>query len=479
MTDEKKPDYHLNNGHEPQKVDKDTQQFTGESSTPKEGDVVAAKGNDLEVDETLADFGDFSSFDWEMALKEFAIPTKKFSEIKEANAEQIAEAEKSLGDKAQAIFDSYGDTMALDKKRLASASEEQLEALIEAISNTHKIQSYDEQEEKLKKEIDGITQEAHYGLGGIWKGKYDVKPEEYPALKDSIQSKIDWLSENKPYGYSSKIEALGKFEEWYKKDKALKEELEKIQSDSPKGNQSQYEKTIAAFQDPLDLYSHNRKNGAVWCKTYEDSKKEFMPMALADRKKMTSAELDALIDYTSSYSTINFPLNATHYSSGYGSSGKKYAMQRVPLMTAALDKCKTTKDIWLQRGVGEMHLGGIDFSELMKDESKMQSLIGTEFINNGFMSCGSHKGSGFSGSLIMNIYCPKGAKMHYVGGDISHFAGGSEDETIIQRGYHFKITKIVKKNSQFFMDIDMLLGSDSDKLTMAQVEKMYDKYLNK
>ena len=145
-------------------------------------------------------------------------------------------------------------------------------------------------------------------------------------------------------------------------------------------------------------------------------------------------------------------------------------------MTEALDKCASDRDVWLQRGVGEMHFGGIDFSDIENGKAPLDSLVGREFINNSFMSCGSAKKTGFSGPLILNIYCPKGTKMHYVP-EISAYGHG-ENETIINRGYHFVIKKVEKaKNGKFYVDIDLLVGSDADRLTNEQMKKLYDKYL--
>lgn len=85
------------------------------------------------------------------------------------------------------------------------------------------------------------------------------------------------------------------------------------------------------------------------------------------------------------------------------------------------------------------------------------------------MSCGSAKGQGFGG-YIFRIYCPKGTKMMYAE-PFSHYGAGYkrkwdgkkqqasfgyEDETIIQRGTKFKVTKVEKVGSKLSFEIEVI-----------------------
>jgi hypothetical protein len=94
----------------------------------------------------------------------------------------------------------------------------------------------------------------------------------------------------------------------------------------------------------------------------------------------------------------------------------------------------------------------------------------------GFVSCGSTRGSGFKG-YIFNVYCPKGTKMMYAE-PFSHYGDGDgmrwddnilrrdgiskqlsfdyEDETIIQRGTTFRVIKVEKKGVDIFFDVDVV-----------------------
>ena len=475
-----KPDYHLDQWGNPQKVNKHNQQFTkqGSGDVPEPGDVVAADGDNIEVEEnTLGFIGDFSGFDWDMAFKENAIPVTEYSKVVEDNKEQIEEAEKELGELGEALYKAFGESHELDINRLRKASEEELNELWQAISKTHEIQDAQAEIDQQKQLLDGIQAEWGPKLGGIWKGKYDVDLEEYPNLEASIPGKIQWLEENKPYGYEGKVEALKGFKEAYWKHHAEKDILAELEAGSPKGNLSEYQKIIEKFQNPNDLYSLSRKDKAVWCKSQEESMKQFGAVAAKQWASFTYEEQNTMRNYTGSGSaTINRPLRAIKHSSGWGSSGKKKGLQMAKLMTSALDKCKSEKDVWLQRGVSDMKFGGFDFADLLSGKVTAKSIVGREFIDNGFMSCGSAKGTGFSSQdVILNIYCPRGTKMQYME---PYTEVKYENETIIQRGYHYRITKVTKKGkSGFYVDVDLILGSDADKFTDKQMEKMYEKYL--
>ena len=481
-TNNQKPDYHLNNGNEPQKVDKETQQFQGGDVSPKQGETVAAKGEDLKIGKHVPSFGDFSNFDWETELKSNAIATTKYYDIARANSKQIADAEKSMGDKAQALYQAYGEQAELDASKLASATPEQLAELEEALKKSHEIVDLQAQRNAKSKAIDEELDELYkHGslLGGIWKGKYHVDLAEYPQLEASIPAKKEWLEANQPFGFETKIKALDEFKEKHDRWMELQKEKQSVSGDfeNEKGTLTEAQKTIAKFQDPLDMYSSARKNKAVWCQSMAQSKKEFEPDAKKQRSLMTDDERYALSQYTGQgSSTINKPLRGLSWSSGWGSGPqvKKKALAECKKMTAALDKCPSTKDAWLQRGCQQMNFGGVKLHAGMSNE-ELQAYIGQEYIDGGFMSCGAAKGTGFTSQPVMlNIYCPKGTKMHYVASESQY---KNENEMIIQRGYHYRIAKIMKSNYTLYVDVDVIVGSDADKLTEKQMEKLYDKYL--
>ena len=110
--------------------------------------------------------------------------------------------------------------------------------------------------------------------------------------------------------------------------------------------------------------------------------------------------------------------------------------------------------------------------------TELQSLVGNSFKDNGFYSAGAGKGTGFTGGgVILNTYCPKGTKMAYMNTK-GHYAYGSENEMILQRGYTYRITKVEKQGSKYFIDCEVILGSDNDKITdTAELEKIGNKHL--
>ena len=137
--------------------------------------------------------------------------------------------------------------------------------------------------------------------------------------------------------------------------------------------------------------------------------------------------------------------------------------------------------MWLQRGENMSGLKGkfgIDLYGLT--ESQAQKYIGNTGVEKAFLSCGNSKGTGFGGEILYNIYCPRGTKGLYVE-PFSHYGHGvngklgmnesfglkwdgktmqscfgSEAEILLQRGTNFKITKITKKGSTWYIDVDVI-----------------------
>ena len=104
------------------------------------------------------------------------------------------------------------------------------------------------------------------------------------------------------------------------------------------------------------------------------------------------------------------------------------------------------------------------------EKDLQNELLGKTITEYGFMSMGSAKGQGFSGSILFNIYAPAGTKMMYVepfsaygGGDGRDWDGkssqsgyGSEFETIMQQGTQFRVTKVEKSGGQLYIDIEVI-----------------------
>jgi hypothetical protein len=154
-------------------------------------------------------------------------------------------------------------------------------------------------------------------------------------------------------------------------------------------------------------------------------------------------------------------------------------------MTRLIKRSKYDFDIWLQRGIkspdGAAAFLGISKSNLRRwSQAEFEKNLvdkAVERIDDGFVSCGSSKGKGFSSGYIFNIYCPKGTKMmyaepfsHWGDGDKLHWDSiskhldgiskqssfGKEDETIIQRGTTFRVIKVEKKGTDIYFDIEVV-----------------------
>ena len=143
-------------------------------------------------------------------------------------------------------------------------------------------------------------------------------------------------------------------------------------------------------------------------------------------------------------------------------------------MTNVINRSTYDKDIWLQRGI-ETAEGAASFLgipvEVLKSNSlkELKELEGKYTVEHAFASCGSAKGQGFNG-YIFRIYCPKGTKMMYAE-PFSHYGAGHkrkwdgkktqpsfgyEDETIIQRGTKFRVTKVEKVGSKVSFEIEVI-----------------------
>ena len=196
-------------------------------------------------------------------------------------------------------------------------------------------------------------------------------------------------------------------------------------------------------------YTEARMNGAEWFARpkYADPVAESQKRFLADQKKRFLA-LDARAqaaarDYTGShYARMN----------GYFRNGDQSDKGRSESLVKTIDAEPGKGDIWLQRGSGDrasISLG------VPNPPSNVKQLEGMTWTDKGFMSCTPCKGKGFSGGVILNIYCPDGAKMIYAEA-FSRFAGGSEQEMILQAGSRFVITKAEENGGTVYLDLSLV-----------------------
>lgn len=132
---------------------------------------------------------------------------------------------------------------------------------------------------------------------------------------------------------------------------------------------------------------------------------------------------------------------------------REYGEAHIKDLYAALEKSVTKKDMWLQRG-NESWAGVEGFFGVQNlSKADLQKFVGQEFTDWSFCSCGTAKGTGFNGT-IFNIYCPKGTKAFYAS---PHSQFYSENETILQLGTRFRITKVeVTPYGNVYVDMEVV-----------------------
>lgn len=288
------------------------------------------------------------------------------------------------------------------------------------------------------------------------------------AMFKGAQNKIEKTTE-----YLDKLYQFEKHGEEY--SKLLKERdvlAQKVKDLKPKPNPGE------VFGK--DAYTKERKDAAVWAKSSKEADSVFRQATKDAWKDATKEEKLAAWDYTAGSGGFNRPLrgydNSWNNSKGVGNvpldnEGKG---KRIEELTNLLERSTLQQDTWLQRGVETMS-GVSNFVQIPEDVLNKASqkeledlLIGKEVSDAGFMSCGSAKGTGFSGT-VLNIYCPEGTQALYVepfsqygGGagknwdgvsDQSYFGG--ELETLLQRNTHFEITKVEKDDYRMFIDLEV------------------------
>lgn len=156
----------------------------------------------------------------------------------------------------------------------------------------------------------------------------------------------------------------------------------------------------------------------------------------------------------------------------YGSAADtQLGLDRIPLMESIINKSYYDKDIWLQRGGGMIELKKFGLSNYASaTDAEIMALVGKEGTEGAFTFAGVAKGKGFGGSVITNIYAPRGTKMMYAepyssfgngsgrswDGIAKQSTFGSESEIILQRGTTFRVTKVEKSGNKWYIDVEVI-----------------------
>lgn len=333
----------------------------------------------------------------------------------------------------------------------------------------------------LEKQVSKLQFEAVDFLGGNMHGvqqKYatwEVSQAAYIKKLGEVKDAIDWanistkLADVKTYNTQSKVyhKMLYDLENAINaKDKALAQQL---LSDTEAKRQQLMNlkakrgiKSNGSIPFDADAYSQTRKDAAIWCKSATESHNLFDAESNAFwNNVMTQEEHVGCKAYTGGSGHMNRPLRG--YDGGWGWSHYK-GVGNVPLdmehgedhikaLYSALEKSVTKKDMWLQRGNEKWE--GVEGFFGVKNLSKadLQKFVGKEVTDWSFCSCGTAKGTGFNGT-IFNIYCPKGTKAFYAS-PYSQF--GYENETILQLGTRFRITKVeVTPYGNVYIDMEVI-----------------------
>lgn len=230
-----------------------------------------------------------------------------------------------------------------------------------------------------------------------------------------------------------------------KADMAFAEYKKRIQEharrDAKKGAITFTEKS----QKEIDALLHEFKNSTV-----DGVDSALRPWSESIWATLSDEERTVLTKYTQTYCYLNERLRGLTYSGGTPLSEYENDM---PLLTQALNKFKTKKDMVVRRGTDSYYI-----PELKKDLSMIQ--VGDEFTDGAFLSTAAHREKGFFKSYELIIVVPKGARGAFAE-PFSHFTDsckynyssnlwdgkakediGHEFEWIGQRGCRFKVLKV-------------------------------------
>lgn len=245
--------------------------------------------------------------------------------------------------------------------------------------------------------------------------------------------------------------------------------------------------TMSLQSKPVDVgdaFTQARKDGAYWFKVKSTADDVMRDMSGTVWQAASAEERRAIYDYTAGSGFMNRPLRGYDGSwSNFVGVGKVSLNNENPMgaskiqdMTNLISRSSYNFDIWLNRGV-ETREGAASFLGISVDDftgldqkGLEEKLLGKVVQDQAFTSCGTAKGEGFSGPMILNIYCPRGTQMMYAE-PISFFGDGdklnwdgvskqynfsTEDETILQRGTMFRVTKVEKGYNTTYIDVEVV-----------------------
>ena len=412
--------------------------------------------------------------DWTQSgldLKKHGLDTAPPLPKKEPLTQKKLEADIASVD---ALIKAAGDKQAVAELEAKKAG---LQELLDKKKTQAAKKKLNNQKKKLEEQIAEFPVKTY---SGIW--PTDVTTADWKAKSGGIAGKKAYFQEKLAFGNLTPEEAA--------KFKGLLQDLEAFDAEGQqfyelqkkqKNVQASLSKLKNGGKENPNPYSDERKDAALWAQTPQDADEVLRERCGDVWRKASKAEKDALYAYTQGSGGFNRPLRGYDGSwydfKGVGkvdlnNEGRGAAIQH---MTNVINRSTYDKDIWLQRGIetaeGAASFLGVPVETLRtwKVDKLKKALEGTFPVEPAFMSCGSAKGQGFGG-YIFRIYCPKGTKMmysepfsHYGAGHKRKWDGqkqqasfGYEDETIIQRGTTFKVTKVEKVGNKVSFEIEVI-----------------------
>lgn len=326
---------------------------------------------------------------------------------------------------------------------------------------------------KLNFEIEWVENNKKYETWELSQKAYKKALEEVKFKNDFAVLKAQ-VSELNSYAKGSKSKILkGLVEKVENKVAGVKnaKDLEELQVLIDEANKKRTELDKKKVKNVgID---QARRDSAFWAKKPMDYYNEFISDAGTKWNNLNKLEKESVYYYTHTYCSINEPLRGQKY---IGDITKlQYSKSKIPHITSAIEKSELSRDVWLQRGDDSVDViknrFGIDIRGMNVAEAR-KVLIGKEGIEKAFVSCGSSKGTGFDNKVvIMNLFVPKGTKGLYIE-PISYYGHGTkspnwdgkkrqssvskENETLLQRGTKFRITKVERSGGRWFIDVDVI-----------------------
>lgn len=335
--------------------------------------------------------------------------------------------------------------------------------------------SLSEQKTQLEKEIGKWADDKKYGLQSKYPNSWKISQDAYAKELEKVVYQIDvkqieqqlsavesWSALHpKSINVSTllaeaKAAIANKEDIAYIKNKAnlaiaiyQKRLAEQARRDAKKPRNAV---TTTSFDDAD--YTQSAKDNAIWCQKATQSHKNWDADCEETWNNATAGEREAWRAYTGGSGHMNRPLRGYDYTKngGYSRWSKEnyVGVGKVDLNVEGGEQhirdlynlCERTRfntNRWLQRGIETWD--GVEgfFGVEGLTRAQLRGMVGREICDFAFMSCGSAKGTGFSG-LILNIYCPRGTKGFYA---CNHsYFGDGENETILQAGTRFRILKV-------------------------------------